>query len=116
MAVVAVAVAVALPLLGVVAARTIANSREGRAVVVDVPLRQLPSTPASLVVGVDDQGRPASLTVLSVAADGHGGTVVVLPLATAAYLDGPALPDRLDAAWIAAGSRDRRRASRACSA
>ena len=103
MAVVAVAVAVALPVLGVVAARTIANSREGRAVVVDVPLRQLPSTPASLVVGVDDQGRPASLTVLSVAADGQGGTVVVLPLATAAFLDGPALPARLDTAWDRGG-------------
>ena len=103
MALVAVAVAVALPLLGVVAARTIANSREGRAVVVDVPLRQLPSTPASLVVGVDDQGRPASLTVLSVAADGQGGTVVVLPLATAAFLDGPAVPVRLDTAWDRGG-------------
>jgi hypothetical protein len=103
MAVVAIGVAALLPVLGIVAARTIADSKEGTAVIVDVPVRQLPSTPASLVVAVDDQGRPAGLTLMSVAADGQGGTVIVLPLATAAFLDGPALPVRLDEAWARGG-------------
>jgi hypothetical protein len=102
-ALVAVAVAVALPVLGIVAARTIANSREGRAVVADAPVRQLPSTPAALLVGLDDAAAPASLTLFSLAAGGKGGTVLVLPLATAAYLDGPARPQRLDAAYERGG-------------
>jgi hypothetical protein len=102
-ALLALAVAVALPVLGIVAARTIANSREGRAVVADAPVRQLPSTPAALLVGLDDAGTPASLTLFSVGAGGQGGTVLVLPLATAAYLDGPARPQRLDAAFERGG-------------
>lgn len=99
MAAMAIGVAIALPLLGLLAARTIANSREGRAVEPTVPVGQLPSTPASVLVGLDRAGRPASITVMSVAASGSGGTVVIMPLSTAAYLDGLAKPKRLDAAY-----------------
>ena len=80
----AVLVAAALPVLGWKAARTIANSREGKAVAGAVPIGRLPSTPAALLVGLDDAGQPASLTVLSVAADGRGGTALVVPVGTEA--------------------------------
>jgi hypothetical protein len=99
----AVGVALALALLGVLAARTIANSREGRAVAPDLPVRRLPSTPAAVLVALGDDGTPASFAVLSIAADGSGGTVVVLPTATAAFLDGAANPVRLDGAFASGG-------------
>ena len=95
----ALLVAAALPLLGWKAARTIANSREGKAVEAGPPVGRLPSTPAALLVALDDAGAPAGLTVLSVAADGRGGTAVVVPLGTAAYLDGLAKPVRVDSAF-----------------
>ena len=63
------------------------------------PAGRLPSTPAALLVALDDAGAPAGLTVLSVAADGRGGTAVVVPLGTAAYLDGLAKPVRVDSAF-----------------
>ena len=99
----AVVVLLLLPLLAVVAGRTIANSREGKAVDTTTPVSELPSTPAALLVGLDRNGKPASLTVLSVAAGGKGGTVIVVPLATAAYLDDPAKATRLDSAYAAGG-------------
>ena len=52
-----------------------------------------------MLVGLDAAGQPASLTVFSVAADGKGGTAIVVPLATAAYLEGLAKPVRLDSAF-----------------
>lgn len=99
----ALLVLVALPVLGWKAANTIANSREGKAVAGAVPTGRLPSTPASLLVGLDAAGRPASLTVLSVAADGRGGTALVVPLGTAAYLNGLAKPERVDSAFAQGG-------------
>src|SRR5262249_26785388 len=99
----AVVVLLLLPVLAVVAGRTIANSREGKAVDTSTPVSQLPSTPASLLVGLDRNGKPASLTVLSVAAGGKGGNVIVVPLATAAYLDDPAKAVRLDGAYANGG-------------
>ncbi len=99
----ALGAAAATPLLGLVAARTIANSHEGRAVDAGPPLRELPDTPAALLVGTDASGKPASLTLFSIAADGRGGTVLVVPLATAAYIDGPAKPVPLTQAWTRGG-------------
>ena len=74
-------IAVAIPALGGVAAKTIVDSREGRLVkregrAADIVL---PPTPAQLLVSLDATGAPQSIAVASLSPGGSGGFLVLLP-------------------------------------
>lgn len=102
---VTMAVALLVPLLVVTAARTIANSREGRAITIDTSstVAQLPETPGFLLAGLDRDGVPVSLTALAVAPGGSGGAVVVVPVGIESDIPGRDRPTRLAAAWADGG-------------
>lgn len=90
-------VALLVPALVAVAARTIANSREGRAASETVarPVTAvLPDTPAALLALVDD-GEVHDLVVLARAADGTGGTIIQVPVGSEIAVPGTVRTQRL---------------------
>jgi hypothetical protein len=103
-AVVAVASAVALPLLVVKASRTIANSKAGRTATSVVPAQEsVPDTPAALLVEVGADGAVAGLTLLGLDPSGAGGAVIVVPAGTEWFTTGTARPVRLASAFDGGG-------------
>jgi len=96
-AVAALVVAVCLPLLVVKAARTIANSKEGRAVTVPGgdPVALLPDSRGGLLLPLDRAGVPAGFVVMAVTPDKPGGTIILIPATTHAPVTGLADPARL---------------------
>jgi hypothetical protein len=99
-ALVAVAGAVALPLLVVKASRTIANSKAGRtATTVPPPTATVPDTPAALLVEVGPDGTVGGLTLLGLDPSGHGGGAIVVPAGTEWFVAGAAHPVRLASAF-----------------
>lgn len=106
---VATAISLVLPTLVAKAARTIANSTEGRSITISdvvVPRAELPVTPGALVVSVDDAGEAVGFTVLAVAPSGAGGTLVVLPAGTQGTLPGQLTSGRLAGAYTTGGLAD----------
>jgi hypothetical protein len=102
--VVAVAAAVAVPLLVVKATRTIANSKAGRTSATTVPVvGTLPETPAVLLVEVGPGNEVAALTVLALGASGSGGAVVVVPAGTELATAGLNPSTRLASAYATGG-------------
>jgi hypothetical protein len=103
-AVIAVATAVALPLLVVKASRTIANSKAGRTATTAAPARaSVPDTPAALLVEVGADGTVGGLTLLGLDASGTGGSVIVVPAGTEWFTTGTARPVRLASAFDQGG-------------
>ncbi len=73
-------VAVSLPVFGVAASRTIANSKDGRNVAAGAaPRVPLPSTPTGLLAVVDGGGAVTSATVFALAPSGVGGSIISVP-------------------------------------
>jgi hypothetical protein len=109
-ATVAVAAAVALPLLVVKGSRTIANSRAGRtATSLAPPSGSVPNTPAALLVGVDANNEVVGLTLLALAPSGSGGAVVVVPAGTEWFTAGSNRAARLASAYDDGGGLDAER-------
>jgi hypothetical protein len=101
-----VGIAAVLPALVALAARTIANSKEGRSITISdiaVPRAELPVTPGALVVSVDDSGEAVGFAVLAVAPSGSGGTIVLLPAGTQGTVPGQVTPGRLADAYRTGG-------------
>ena len=99
-ALLAVAGAVAVPLLVIKASRTIANSKAGRtATTVPAPTATVPDTPAALLVEVGPDGTVGGLTLLGLDASGHGGGVIVVPAGSEWLVAGAAHPVRLASAF-----------------
>jgi hypothetical protein len=104
-----VGIAAVLPALVALAARTIANSKEGRSITISdiaVPRAELPMTPGALVVSVDDSGEAVGFAVLAIAPSGSGGTIVLLPAGTQGTLPGQTTPGRLADAYRTGGLTD----------
>lgn len=90
-----VVVASSLPVFGVAASRTIANSKDGRNVANDrLPSVPLPATPTGLLAIVGDDGAVTSATVIVLSPAGVGGTIVSIPTTAdrARSADDPASP------------------------
>jgi hypothetical protein len=103
-AVLAVASAIALPLLVIKASRTIANSKAGRtATTLAPPAASVPDTPAALLVEVGADGTVGGLTLLALDQSGTGGSVVVVPAGTEWYTSSTARPVRLASAFDSGG-------------
>ena len=100
--VVGVTAAVAVPILGLAAARTLGDSTAG--VLDAAPASQAdPSeTPGALLVTVDGND-VIGLTVLALEPSGAGGTAVVVPAGSTATVDGFDHPTRLAAAYTQGG-------------
>ncbi len=80
-AVTATGLLVAAAAMFVVGVVTLANSQEGEAVGVDDrPREEFPATPNALVSVIDDDGRLASLAVMTLLPDGAGGSIVTMPV------------------------------------
>ncbi len=78
MAVLLVAMASAMFTIGVV---TLSNSKEGEAVGVDDrPRVDFPATPNAVLAVTDENGRLASLVVMTLLPDGQGGSIVTVPV------------------------------------
>ena len=102
--VVAVAAAVAVPLLVVKATRTIANSKAGRTSATTVLLAgALPDTPAALLVAVGPGNEVVGLSVLALGPSGSGGAVVVVPAGTELATAGSNTSTRLASAYATGG-------------
>jgi hypothetical protein len=103
-AVVAVASAVAVPLLVIKASRTIANSKAGRTATTIAPAQtSVPDTPAALLVEVTPDGTVGALTLLALDGSGSGGAIIVLPAGTEWFTSGTARPVRLASAFDGGG-------------
>lgn len=76
---VGVASFIAIPVGSVVAWRAVRDSRAAQEVV-SLPLRTIPSTPTAIFATVDERNALSALTVLALAPDGAGGTVMIMPL------------------------------------
>ena len=98
----ALVAAVLVPLLVRAAYQTVTASTQGRVEPTVPRAAQLPTTPATLLVIEDDQGRPAAALLLAPAPAGAGGAAVVLPLGTLTTGAG-GQPERLDAGWATQG-------------
>jgi hypothetical protein len=62
---------------------TLSNSREGEAVGVDErPVVQFPATPNALLAVTDEDGELASVVVMTLLPEGHGGSIVTVPVNT----------------------------------
>ena len=73
-----VIVAAVLLTVGIV---TLSNSQEGEAVGVDTrPIETFPATPNALLAVTDDDGRLASVVVMTLLPEGQGGSVVTVPV------------------------------------
>ena len=60
---------------------TLSNSQEGEAVGVDTrPIETFPATPNALLAVTDDDGRLASVVVMTLLPEGQGGSVVTVPV------------------------------------
>ncbi len=98
-------IAVAIPTLGGVAAKTIVDSREGRLVkregrAADIVL---PPTPAQLLVSLDAAGAPQSIAVASLSPGGRGGFLILMP--TLLHVNVPGVGDApLGSAFAAGGA------------
>lgn len=95
-----VLIACAMFFVGVI---TLSNSKEGEAVGIDDrPHVDLPATPNALLAVTDDEGRLASVVVLTLLPQGQGGSVVTVPVnadATAGFgLQRRPLDESFDAA------------------
>jgi hypothetical protein len=109
-AVIAVASAIALPLLVVKASRTIANSKAGRTATTVAPARSsVPDTPAALLVEIGADGTVGGLTLLGLDASGSGGSVIIVPAGTEWFTTGTARPVRLASAFDQGGGLDAQR-------
>ncbi|MFV0307369.1 MAG: hypothetical protein ACK5OX_06470 [Desertimonas sp.] len=75
-------------IVGLVAAgaQALWTSTDGSKVDVGPPELTFPATPTVLLVGVDDTGQPASLSVLVARPDGRGANVVIAPVSIDASL------------------------------
>jgi len=95
--------AAAIPVLGVLAARTLGNSTTGQ---LDVPSDSAnevsAETPGALLVQTDGK-EVVGLTVFAIAPQGAGGTAVVVPTGSKATVDGFDRPTRLANAFHAGG-------------
>lgn len=82
--------AAAIPLLGVIGAHAIFDSREGRTIeragrAADTVL---PSTPAELAIETDESGRAVAMVVVSLAPGGKGGFAILIPAGTLSEIPG----------------------------
>lgn len=108
----AVVGAVAVPVLGYKGARTIADSKAGKLVVIsEKPPLQLPSTPAALLVVVNDAGKVDQLVVFSQAPEGKGGYLYLVPAGANTPLPGSTTADRLGSAYEHGGLEAMREAA-----
>jgi hypothetical protein len=97
--VVGVSAAVVIPVLGVVAARTLGDSTSGTLDSTGVAsVAPTAETPGALLVATDGS-EVVGLTVLALSPSGAGGTVVVGPAGSVASVDGIDHPTRLAAAF-----------------
>ena len=93
--VVGVSAAVVIPILGVVAARTLGDSTSGTLDSTGVAsVAPTAETPGALLVATDGS-EVVGLTVLALSPSGAGGTVVVVPAGSVASVDGIDHPTRL---------------------
>ena len=80
-AVAAVLLIVAAAAMFVVGVVTLSNSKEGEAVGVDTrPTVRFPATPNALLAVTDENGRLASLVVMTLLPEGQGGSIVTVPV------------------------------------
>jgi hypothetical protein len=80
-AVAAVLLVMAASAMFVVGVVTLSNSQEGEAVGVDTrPRMQLPATPNALLAVTDENGRLASVVVMTLLPEGQGGSIVTVPV------------------------------------
>jgi LytR cell envelope-related transcriptional attenuator len=97
--VVGVSAAVVIPILGVVAARTLGDSTSGTLDSTGVAsVAPTAETPGALLVATDGS-EVVGLAVLALSPSGSGGTVVVVPAGSVASVDGIDHPTRLAAAF-----------------
>jgi hypothetical protein len=98
-----VGTAAAIPMLGLVAARTLGDSTAGQ---IDVPQSSLAparaETPGALLVATDGND-VVGLTVFALRPTGAGGSVVIVPAGSEATIDGFDHPTRLANAYHAGG-------------
>ena len=76
----AVIALVVTAVLAVIGGRALWTSTSGDRVEAGPPELTFPDTPTALLVGVDAEGRPASLSILVTRPGGDGGNVVVAPV------------------------------------
>jgi hypothetical protein len=98
-AVVGVLAAILVPVLGVIAARTLGNSTSGTLDVAGAEtVAPTKETPGALLVATEGSD-VVGLTVLALSPSGAGGTAVVIPAGSVASVDGIDHPTRLAAAY-----------------
>lgn len=94
--------ALALPSGLVLAGNSLLNSTDGDSVDASNVVR-IPSTPAALLAAVDPGGLLASLQMIALAPGGVGGTVVSIPVNSAALVAEDESPRRLYDSFLAGG-------------
>ena len=101
-AAVGVSAAVVVPVLALLAARTLGDSTTGTLDVPPSTVARPAETPGALLVAVDGT-EVVGLTAFALAPSGAGGTAVVVPAGSIATVDGFDRPTRLAAAYTQAG-------------
>ena len=102
-------VAALVPVLGLMAARTLGDSTTGTLDVAPETVADVPETPGALLVAVDG-GEVVGLTTFALLPSGSGGTVMVVPTGSAAPADGVDRPTRLATAYPQGGLEAQRTA------
>jgi hypothetical protein len=97
-----VSAAVVVPVLALLAARTLGDSTTGTIDVPPTTVARPAETPGALLVAGDGND-VVGLTVFAIAPSGAGGTAVVVPAGSLASVDGFDRPTRLAAAYTQAG-------------
>lgn len=81
MVVVTVLVMALVPVFGYVGVRAVLDSTGGKDALADnLPTTSFPATPTGLLMGVDDEGVLASLTVFVLGSSGAGGSIIPVPV------------------------------------
>jgi hypothetical protein len=101
-AAVGVSAAVVVPVLALLAARTLGDSTTGTLDVPPSTTARPAETPGALLMAVDET-EVVGLTAFALAPSGAGGTAVVIPAGSLAPVDGFERPTRLAAAYTQAG-------------